>query len=100
MGFTLSCTDVGGTTVFPALPSWNARANARMAVFMALLALLRQDAFDLSDVVDVVPGEHSHHRLHGLFAALGVHAEVLPLFRSKRFQQRHVRLAQAPVLLE
>src|SRR5690242_8705670 len=100
MGFTVSCTSIGGTTVFAAPATWNARATARMAVFMVLFALLRQNAFDLPHVIDVVPGEHSHDRLHGLLAPLGVHAVMLPLLWSKRFQQRHVRLAQAPVLLE
>jgi hypothetical protein len=49
------------------------------AIRSALLSLL-QDALDLLEVVEVVAGHHVQDALDGFFAALGVHAVMLPLF--------------------
>lgn len=53
----------------------------------------RDDRFDLFDVVYVVAREHSYDVLDSFLTTLGVHSVVLPLFRSKRFQQGKICFA-------
>jgi len=43
------------------------------------LFLGREDALDLQNVIDVVPGHHMQDSLEAFFAALRVQAEMLPL---------------------
>lgn len=51
------------------------------------LLLGREDPFDLLEVIDVVTSHHARDALEALFAPLGVHAVVLPLFRREAFVQ-------------
>src|SRR5258708_33740189 len=45
-------------------------------------------------------GHHARDMLDRFLATLGVHAVVLPLFRSKRFVERNVSLPQGAELLQ
>src|ERR1700686_59992 len=65
-----------------------------------LLARLRSTLFrpknplDLLRVVDVVPSVQANDMLDSLFAPLGVHAVVFPLFRFESLQQGKIRFAE------
>ena len=52
-----------------------------------------QDALDLADVVDIVPGYHADDVLDGFLAALGMLAVLLPLIGGKRFEERNIGFA-------
>ena len=69
------------------------------AVLRLLRFLRRENTFDLRDVIQIVPCKHPHDVLHGLFAALGVHPVMLPLFRRERFVKRQICFAQHAELL-
>jgi len=49
---------------------------------------------ELPEVVDVVPREHLDDSLDRLLSALGVDAEVLPLFRLERPEKTQIRFAE------
>src|SRR5712692_3399139 len=70
-----------------------ALVRAGCGALSAATALLG-DAFDLLDMVEIVPGKHRGHPRDCFLAALGVLAEVAPLPPGQRFQQRQVALAQ------
>src|SRR5260370_19893460 len=61
-------------------------ARSRRALLAGSAALFGE-VLDLHQVVDIVAGEHFCHVRNRLFAALGVHSEILPLFRGQRPQQ-------------
>ena len=44
------------------------------------LFFLRKDVLDLRKVIEIVSGHHVQYPFESFFAALRVHAEVLPLF--------------------
>lgn len=52
-----------------------------------------QDALDLRQMIDVMSGDHGNASLHAFFAALGMLAEMLPLFRRDGFQHVERRLS-------
>jgi hypothetical protein len=45
------------------------------------LFLWRENALDLQNVIDVVPGDHERDPFEAFFAPLCMHTEVLPLIR-------------------
>src|SRR5258708_19824603 len=59
-----------------------------------VLFLGGEGGINLSERVDVVPRKHLRDPLDTLFAALGVDAELFPLFRFKRFQKAQIHFAQ------
>jgi len=59
----------------------------------ALFFLSGEELLELFDVVEVVAGHHADEMLDGFLAALGVHAEVLPLLGREGFQERDVGFA-------
>lgn len=50
-----------------------------------LVWILAEYGFNLFEIVDVVTSKHSDNRFDSFFAALGVQAEMLPLFGRERF---------------
>src|SRR5271165_5409283 len=62
--------------------------------FSARAFQLRDDDFDLADVVGIVPGEHAGQVRNGFLAALQVHAVAIPTLARESFEHRQVVLAQ------
>lgn len=59
-----------------------------------------ENSFDLLNVVEVVAGDHADNVLDTFLATLGMHAKVLPLIGSERFQQVKICFARDPMLRE
>ena len=65
----------------PAAKGRGADGEETRSVLVTAFWFCREDALDLLEVVEVVAGHHVKDALDGFFAAFGVHAVMLPLFR-------------------
>src|ERR1017187_2300325 len=65
-----------------------------------ITSLLSEDAFDLLQVVDVVPGKHAHDVLNRFLATLGMHSVMLPLLGRQGFEQCKIGFPKHAELIE
>src|SRR5215469_1305921 len=59
-----------------------------------------EDPLDLLKMIEIVPREHLHDRFDCLRPPFLMHSTDLPLFRSQRLKQCHVRFAKRAILGE